>query len=199
MQPPPHRWPARDTGQTPRAHAQRLSQNCRASRAMPQPEHGPAHSTPAGRSAEQRLTSTSTARTTPRRSTGTVALQTCQPSRTVLPPHSSLRTIIGFAKDAISTRATTDDRAERTRNGLRRAPHVGTPGGTPRGLGARATRLSVAGGRGPAPPTHLRHDHNNIFIWSWPSCSTATTAGLPCSTPGRRPGFIPMLLHQATV
>ena len=53
-----HRQPARDAGRPPHVCAQRLSRNCRATRAMPQPEHGPAHGTPAGRSAEQRLLST---------------------------------------------------------------------------------------------------------------------------------------------
>ena len=63
MQPPPHRQPARDAERPPLVLAQRLNQNCRASQAMPQPENGPAHSTPAGRSAEQRLPSIHISRT----------------------------------------------------------------------------------------------------------------------------------------
>jgi hypothetical protein len=48
-------------------------------------KHGPAHSTPAGHSAEQRLTSISNACTTPRCSTGTVELPTRQPTRLCSP------------------------------------------------------------------------------------------------------------------
>ena len=87
--------------------------------------------------------------------------------QTLCSPHSSLRTIFEFWDNAIPTRRTTDNRAERARKKLDRDLRVNSHDGTTllRGLGA-CPHLAVVGAP-QTPPTQLYKSH-------WKTSSNAT-------------------------
>ena len=93
----------------------------------------------------------------------------------------------------------TDDRAERTRNGLRRAPHAGTP--AEHHVDLERERLGSPWRAGAARP-HPHTSDTTIIIYSYGHGQAAPQPRLRAYRAPLldvAPGFIPMLLHQATV